>query len=715
LPLALFLLFTGFYLLTMSGHTYSADEETMYAVTRGLALAGDIAALVTDGAPIAALRPGADGRGYSPYGVLPSLLALPFFGLGALAAPLGPAAFNYATRFAITAMNAPITAATAALLAAWALRLGASRRGAIGLALLYGVCTFAWVYARTFFSEPLAALLLLLAAERADAARNSGWGQRYLLISGLAAGLLVTTRIASAVALPVIALYLLAGQRASGEHRPLEDNQLLGLAGAWRRALVWWGLGLLPGLTLVAAYNFARFGTALATGYASESGLFTTPLQIGLFGLLLSPGKSILLYAPPIVLALPGAIQFWKQQRDLVLLVAGLALAHMLLYGSWGEWAGGGVWGPRFLLPIVPLLLIMATSLFRRSPYDQEGRNAVAHLFKDGQNIWTKVRFGSLRSAVSPLPLTPSPAPLDPPHAEVMGEGEPAKSGDDPSRSKHGCCPPLNAHLGFIASSSAAVILGLLGFAGNLGGVLVNFNTYLNMPVAADRIYAVDDSPLLAHWRIFADRLGRYTFPGPHCALGDGFFSPEGSEEETLPRRSGTRGELHCTLTNTALLALNVDDRRPPTAPSSDLTLTLDGSSLGAQPTGQARSYQMLLPPGRTTLLVVAQTWNPRQVGFSDRDDELGVLIKTVQLTPPGTDPLPLVDRAIAPLPERPRPRWAWYYDPPNQHLVDHWAWYLPRSELPSGAMYTLALMLLGSAELCLAVGLALLRRSRAV
>jgi hypothetical protein len=406
------------------------------------------------------------------------------------------------------------------------------------------------------------------------------------------------------------------------------------------------------------------------------------------------------------VLALPGAIRFWKQQRDLVLLVAGLALAHLLLYGSWGEWAGGGVWGPRFLLPIVPLLLIMATSLFRRSPYDREGRNAVAHLFKGGQNIWTKVQFGALRRAVSPLPLTPSP---------TRSEGEPAKSGDDPSRSEHGCCPPLNAHLGFIASSSAAVILGLLGFAGNLGGVLVNFNTYLNMPVAADRIYAVDDSPLPAHWRIFADRLGRYTFPGPHCALGDGFFPPEGSGEEALPRRSGARGELHCTLTNTALLALEVDDRRPPAAPSSDLTLTLDGSSLGAQPTGQARSYQMLLPLGRTTLSVVAQTWNPRQIGFSDRDDELGVLINDIQLISPDGHPLPLVDRAIAPLPERPRSRWAWYYDSPNQHLVDHWAWYLPRSELPAGAMYTLALMLLGSAGLCLAVGLALLRRSRAV
>lgn len=36
LPGAIFLLLCGFYLLTMSGHTYSPDEETMLAVTRGL-------------------------------------------------------------------------------------------------------------------------------------------------------------------------------------------------------------------------------------------------------------------------------------------------------------------------------------------------------------------------------------------------------------------------------------------------------------------------------------------------------------------------------------------------------------------------------------------------------------------------------------------------------------------------------------------------------
>ena len=44
-----------------------------------------------------------------------------------------------------------------------------------------------------------------------------------------------------------------------------------------------------------------------------------------------------------------------------------------------------------------------------------------AHTFKGGQNIWAKMWFGALGCAVFPLPLTPSPAPLIPPHAGGCG------------------------------------------------------------------------------------------------------------------------------------------------------------------------------------------------------------------------------------------------------------------------------------------------------
>lgn len=642
LSLAIFLLLTGFYLLTMSGHLYSPDEETMYAVTRGIALAGDVAVLVEPGVPVAALRPGADGRGYSPYGILPSLLALPFFAVGALLAPADPAAFDYTTRFVLAAFNAPISAATAALLAAWALRLGVGWRAALLLALLYALATFAWVYARTFFSEPLAALLLLIAAERIDAAFHSqtqSAAQRRLalLSAGVAAGLLIATRIASVVALPILALFVLWH---SLRLRPVARRGLgFQLRPAAFGPVCIWGLGLLPGVGLVLGYNLLRFGTLLSTGYASEARLFTTPLAYGLYGLLFSPGKSLFLYAPPLILALPGALRLWSHARRLLLLLLGLSLAHLLLYAQWGEWAGGGVWGPRFLLPVVPLLLLLAAGLFLPTrTLDPAARKATLRL---GTRCW----------------------------------------------------PWLCG------------LLAALGFAGNLGGVLLNFNTYLNMPLPVDRINSIADTPLLAHWRIFADRLDRYTFTKPHCALSAGFFASESPSGELLPRRTGATGTISCKLDAPSVVLLTLDDRRPQGAPGSALSLALNGQAPQPQPVGQVRNYRLLLPSGHSDIHFMAQTWNPLRSGFSDRNDNLGVVLTSVLLRQLDGSTLPLVDRAIAPLPQQPRPRWAWYYDPPNQHLIDHWAWYLPRSELPADAQTRLALVLSSLALACVLLG----------
>ncbi|MEI7644905.1 MAG: hypothetical protein WCJ55_11550 [Chloroflexales bacterium] len=622
LPLTIFLLLCGIFLLTMSGHTYSADEETMVAVTRGLLTTGDVAVTVADDAPVAALRPGLGGRSYSPYGVLPSLLALPLYGLG-LAIGGGGAAGEYAARFLISALNAPLTAATAALLAWWALRLGARRAWATCLALLYALCTFAWPYARTFFSEPLASLLIIIATERAwSGVRGQGSGVRgqagALFVSGLAVGLLLPTRIAAGVALPVIGLYILWGIMRRGMR---SASCILHLSS--------FILGLLPGLAILAWYNLARFGTPLASGYASESGLFTTPLATGLYGLLISPGKSVLLFAPPLLLALPGGVRLWRRgHADLAMLCAGLFLSHLLLYAMWGEWQGGGVWGPRFLLPVVAVAMLPAAAL------------------------------GLSREGAHPV--------------------------------------RISLYLRALAGS-----LALIGFVGNLGGVLLSANTYLNSPGGADKVYHVAGSPLLAHWRILLDRWGRYLTAPPACALGDGWYPSESPSGAVLPRRSGAVGELRCRAGAESRVGFTLDDRRPPAAPPSGLHIVLNGRDLGPIPSGQLRAYHLMLPDS-AHLEIRAAPWNPQAVGFSPRDDALGPQIDALRGVTSDGQALTLADTSVAPLPARPKPRWAWYYDPPNQHLADLWLWYLPRSELTGRRAWLLGglLILIGAGAL---------------
>ena len=234
---------------------------------------------------------------------------------------------------------------------------------------------------------------------------------------------------------------------------------------------------------------------------------------------------------------------------------------------------------------------------------------------------------------------------------------------------------------------------------------MLNFNTYLNTPNTPDKIWSVAGSPLLAHWQILGERWGRYLSPPPHCALGDGFFASEAADGAAIPRRTGAVGVLRCTASTPTRLSFTLDDRRPPEAPSSELQLRLHGRDLGPTPSGQLRSYRMLLPAGSANLTLAVQPWNPLAVGFSDRDDNLGPQVALFRGVTADDMPLDLIDTAIAPLPERLRPRWAWYYDPPNQHLVDHWAWYIQRTELAGPAGLLLGALVVAVSSGLIAVG----------
>jgi hypothetical protein len=451
--------------------------------------------------------------------------------------------------------------------------------------------------------------------------------QKDLALSGLASGLLLTTRIAAGVTLPVIALYML--WVAALCYRP-------GIL----RSIGHFAFGLIPGLALLAWYNIARFGTPLASGYATEQGQFTTPLAVGLYGLLLSPGKSVLLFAPPLILALPGARALWRRGRaDLVLLCAGLFLSHLLLYALWDVWQGGGVWGPRFLLPVVAVGMLPAAAL--GGP-----REAHPHV---------KVRLG-LRACVGAL--------------------------------------------------------AILGFLGNLGGALFNFSTYVNSTAEAARVYSLIGSPLIGHWRALAGRWGNYLAPPPTCALGDGWYASESAAGASLPRRSGASGELRCRVPTGSHLSFTLDDRRPPEAPPSYLRLTLNGRDIGPTRVGQRRIYRLVLPAS-ALLEIRATPWNPHAIGFSSRDDQLGPVLADLGGASPAGAVIAVVDTAVAPLPADPRARWAWYYDPPNQHFADLWLWYLPRSELAGPRAWLLAglLLLVGTASI--AGGISALRPMR--
>ena len=278
---------------------------------------------------------GLDSNHYSKYGPAQALLAMPFYWLAQARQDFGVIA-------SVLLFNSLVTAAAGAFVYLMARELGYGLGLSLLLALLYGLCSPVWAYSKRFMSEPLSALALAGAAYFAIRAQR---GRRLApLWGGLCFGLAVLNKLANLVFAPIFLLYLLLAAVPAGS-----DWRRLAWPSGWARAI---GFGLPVALATAAFlwYNEVRFGDLLHTGYGPNEG-FNVPVWEGLAGLLFSPGKSSFLYFPLLLLVPFWGWGFVNRRPAAGLFLAGLLVAHFLLYAAWWIWWGGWNWGVRFLIP----------------------------------------------------------------------------------------------------------------------------------------------------------------------------------------------------------------------------------------------------------------------------------------------------------------------------------------------------------------------------
>jgi hypothetical protein len=137
-------------------------------------------------------------------------------------------------------------------------------------------------------------------------------------------------------------------------------------------------LPLALALAGAGCYNVARFGSPFDTGYRTAA--WDVPPWVGLLGLLLSPGKGLLWYCPPVALGLVGFVPLMRRRPRATFLLGSVAILYLLVHSVYNHWHGSGAWGPRLILLIVPLLLLPAAEWFQRPPRKAWGRLALALL-----------------------------------------------------------------------------------------------------------------------------------------------------------------------------------------------------------------------------------------------------------------------------------------------------------------------------------------------
>ncbi len=112
-------------------------------------------------------------------------------------------------------------------------------------------------------------------------------------------------------------------------------------------------------------YNYLRHGSWFEFGYPSNA-KFCCPMLDGLFGQLLSPGKSFFLYSPVLLSVFWGWREFYRVQKGAATVGLCSVVLLLLFYSKWHTWSGETSWGPRFLVPLTPIVFLPAGFALRR-------------------------------------------------------------------------------------------------------------------------------------------------------------------------------------------------------------------------------------------------------------------------------------------------------------------------------------------------------------
>jgi hypothetical protein len=341
----LFLLVFAFYALTGPGHLSSIDGSVLLQSARNLLETGSGAVAEDGGENSAGITPrGVDGRFYPIWGPglalahVPTLFVVRHLELLRPVAAGRPVSARHRDEFYAPFTCAWLMSAAVVAIALSGCALGFPFRDSALLAALMAIGSPLWHYARFDTNEPLQCAGLIGGAYCLLRVR-AGAGHRYAFLAGTLLSAAVAAKAQNVIVLPWFVLYAAAvAPRSRG------------------RALLAMAVPLLITGAALGAVNFARYGSPFETGYHLTSAwLFDHPLVDGAFVLLFSLGFGLLVFFPAAALlpiAAPGFVRRFPAEAALI---AAVFLSHLVIasrfYAYWGC-----AWGPRFLVPTVPLL-----------------------------------------------------------------------------------------------------------------------------------------------------------------------------------------------------------------------------------------------------------------------------------------------------------------------------------------------------------------------
>ena len=311
------------------------------------------------------VRVGGHVRGTYP--IVASLVAAPFFWLAIQTGTIDPQRPRMIEVEAVGKVAASFWTALACLALGLLVSKLAPDAPTVVLMLAAGLATPLWSSAsQAFWSHGPAACFLAIALFSTLAIRSAPLVE---VAAGVAFGLAVACRPMLAV-FPASALVAL---RLS-DHRDRAFRVAVGCGGV---------------LGAVALYHLCIFGTVAGGMAVLESdvvhqqthrvdGAWSGNPISGLAGILISPSRGILIFAPIAGLAWPAVRAIWHRDRFLRWLLVIPTVLFLLIWSKYAVWWGGHSYGPRYAADlVVPITAIVACG-WRRFAFSRSRVAAVA-------------------------------------------------------------------------------------------------------------------------------------------------------------------------------------------------------------------------------------------------------------------------------------------------------------------------------------------------
>lgn len=236
-------------------------------------------------------------------------------------------------------------------------RWGATASSAASAALALAFASPMQVYSTLYYGHTLAGMFALASMALFDDEGSSKWG---MFLSGMCAGLAVVTEYTMAVFVTVM---LVVGAASGFARMRTHSRRLLNgvaflLGGLGPALLLGWYHWRVTGDPFTPAYRY-EVQLDFAAVHAKGGGIPLSSLQPGAIqGLLASPSIGLLWFAPAVIWAVPGLIEMMRSRRRTAFVILLSSVLLLLAVACFPNWNGGLATGPRFLVPLLPLLFL---------------------------------------------------------------------------------------------------------------------------------------------------------------------------------------------------------------------------------------------------------------------------------------------------------------------------------------------------------------------